>query len=96
MSQALAPVRAPAMVDRTTRSTSSALSFPDAIALASDRQYSRAARTQKFYVDQTPYDLEGHLLHGQLWVQAGDNDNLITLFNNARDDLCTISGQPGR
>mgnify|MGYP000930409453 CR=1 FL=1 len=29
-------------------------------------------------------------------VQAGDNDNLITLFNNARDDLCTISGQPGR
>ena len=29
-------------------------------------------------------------------VQAGDNDDLITLFNDARDDLCTISGQPGR
>ncbi|MCB9752726.1 MAG: hypothetical protein H6713_22455 [Myxococcales bacterium] len=51
-----------------------------AIALASDRQYSRAARTQKFYVDQTPYDLEGHLLHGQLWVQAGDNDEAVKAY----------------
>jgi prephenate dehydrogenase len=29
-------------------------------------------------------------------IQAGNHDALITLFNNARDDLCTISGQPGR
>ncbi len=51
-----------------------------AIALASDRQYSRAATTQKFYVDKTPYDLEGHLLHGQLWVQAANNDKAIKAY----------------
>lgn len=29
-------------------------------------------------------------------VLAGGDDDLTTLFNNARDDLSTISGQPGR
>jgi prephenate dehydrogenase len=29
-------------------------------------------------------------------VLASDDEELMTLFNNARDDLCTISGQPGR
>lgn len=29
-------------------------------------------------------------------VQNGDSDNLTHMFNEARRDLCTISGQPGR